>query len=169
MTTDTKRSREDPGPPTQPPGEGAPRAGESGPAPTGPILYLLRGLEGAAVLTLPVGESARLSVPLTAALARLLYAMDRARQKDDHEAPEVQGWRAAERLGKDVGNLLRFAPSISAQAVTRYVWQIRRRIKAASRKRRLKGAPPEIIESRRGWGYRLATDDLTIIDRSKES
>ena len=138
-------------------------------APPGPTLYLMHGLEGAGVLTLPLRDSAKLPVVLNPALVRLLCAMHRARKKDEHQAPEVRGWRAAERLGKDVAKLLRFAPVISAQAVTKYVWEINREIRLAAEKRGPDVAPPAIIESRRGWGYRVAVEDLTIIDRSEDA
>jgi hypothetical protein len=129
----------------------------------------MHGLAGAALLSLPLGDHAKLPVMLNPALARLLCAMHQARKKDKHEAPEVRGWRAAERLGKDVAKLLRFAPVISPQAVTKYVWEIKREIRLAAEEQGPDVVPPALIESRRGWGYRVAVEDLTIIDRSEDA
>lgn len=141
----------------------APRPG------AGPILYLLHGLVGGGVLILPLADGVRLKVELDPAFARLLYAIHKAWEADSHEDPEIRGWRPAERLGNDMGELLANALPISPSAVTKYVWEINRRIRWAAAEDLRPGAPvPKVIESRRCWGYRLGVGDLTVIDRDEK-
>jgi hypothetical protein len=112
---------------------------------------------------------------LKPARVKLLLALHQAKKedaelKDPYLDREAKGLRSPEALGNGVGEVLKNSLPIGPEAVVRSVCKLRAEVESARKEReKAEGAPiqvPEVIKTHRGMGYRLAFDDLKIIDRT---
>ena len=149
-------------------GRRRPTPGCGGTSAFGPnILYLPRGLGAAGFLVLGLPEGLKLVVYLGAALARVLVAVRDAWVEDARsiEPQEVRGWRRPGDVAAAVAAQDPLIIEVQPSTIRAYVSLIRRCARSAAADQ--PGAEaPEIIESRRGLGMRLAIPDLRVFDGS---
>lgn len=123
-------------------------------------VHLTNGFVGASMLALTLPDGTEVCVSLTAAYTRVLWAMVKAREADTRAGrmPNLRGWRKAGRLGEYVEYLSPHADTLEHETVVQYVSRIRRGIRTACAAQGVDLAEGDIIETSRGWGYRLTLD-----------
>ena len=129
--------------------------------------YLILGL----ILRLTVGltKAKKIYVPLGRTLARLIFALHEALKADEDMPDDLRGWLSAKRLLKAIAaqdpRLIELKPG----TIVHYVCDINRYVRLAAEEQGFRVEDRnslKIIQTRNGWGYKLALPRLVIIKSS---
>lgn len=128
-------------------------------------LYFPAGTAGPAFLTLWLINN-KFTVELAPRMARILLTLQEARRQDAHfEADDsAKGWRTRTRIAEEIEKRTDYP--IDEATVTAYVSKLLRALSKVMSLFLVKHL--QLIERRRGLGFRLATNlELAIIDGSQ--
>jgi hypothetical protein len=143
---------------------GRPQAGgAAGGREWSPRLYLPAGRDGRGFLIFSPSSAETALIELTPALVRPILALHAARLADARLPPEARGWLSAAKLAEAIaGQDPRLLPA-ERQTMHAYICKLNAYIRRAAGRAGWPAAPV-LIECRRLLGFRLATDNLAIID-----